>query len=1138
MDFRILGPLEVRDGDRTFGLGGEKQRALLALLLLNANEAVSVDRLIDDLWGERPPQTALKTLQVYVSRLRKTLDEHGDRSHGSGDGALMTRGHGYLLRVEPGELDLDRFRGLVEEGRLALAAGHPEEAARVLRAGLALWRGPPLADFTYEAFAQAAIAQLEELRLGALEDRVDAELAFGRHAQLVGELAELERKNPLRERLRAQLMLALYRGGRQAEALEVYQEFRRALSEQLGLEPGPGLQQLELAILNRDPSLAAHASDGAPSGPEPDPAGQSAPAAHRRGLRLAVSGSALVVAALAAGVLVSSGGGAVPPSAIVADSVGAISPTRGAISAVVPVGSSPSGVAAGEGAVWVTNYNANTVSRIDPATHDVVQTIEAGSTPSGIAVGAGAVWVANNFAGTVSRIDPAVDRVVQSIPVGNGPSGVAVGDGSVWVTNSSDGTLIRIDAVSGTVVKTIGLGGGVTDVAAGLGVVWVSDEANGRLLRVDPQTNQFVQAINVGTGPSAIAIGYGSVWVANSADGTVSRIDPQTNHVRAAIPVGSGPNAIAVGDGAVWVANEYSGSVSRIDPTTDTPARTITVGNSPQGLAVAGGLVWVSAQDSGARHRGGTLTVLQGAHFGSSEPVAPASLASVLTVYMTNDGLTAYKRVGGSDGAQLVPDLATSAPTPTDGGRTYTFRLRSGIRYSNGAPVRPEDFRRAIERNLMLGPTARSASAGSYTYYESVAGATACLARPSRCDLSRGIVTDDAANTVTFHLVNPDPEFPAKLAVWSAVAVPAATPSRDIGTHPLPATGPYEIASDTPYAVTLVRNPYFHEWSHAAQPAGYPDRIVWRTGASPEAAVTAVEHSDADFTLDGAPADRLNVVRTRFASQLQVTPNDVTAQIALNTRAAPFSDPRVRQALNYAIDRAEMARLWGSDSRPTCQMLPPYIPGYQPYCPYTLNPNATGDWSAPDLAKAQALIAASHTRGTPITIWIMPQYLADTARLTPAGRYVVSLLDRLGYPARLKVFAAGDPSFFTFGDSRTRAQAFFGVLAPNYPAASEFLGPQASQSCQSFVPNSTTNPNWLEFCDRRFDATVRSALAAEATRSPTATQLWAKADRRFTDLAPIVSFVTPYVTDFVARRVGDYQYNPQLGVLIDQLWVR
>ena len=333
-----------------------------------------------------------------------------------------------------------------------------------------------------------------------------------------------------------------------------------------------------------------------------------------------------------------------------------------------------------------------------------------------------------------------------------------------------------------------------------------------------------------------------------------------------------------------------------------------------------------------------------------------------------------------------------------------------------------------------------------------------------------------------------------------------------------------------------MRNPYFHEWSHAAQPDGYPDRIVWRIGASTDAAVTAAERHSADYTLDGPPPGRLRELRTRFASQLNVNPNDVTILMGLNTRAAPFNDLRVRQALNYAIDRATLASLLGQASRPTCQLLPPYIAGYQRYCPYTLNPNAAGVWSAPDVTTARALIAASGTRGTPITIWSQPNpYLTD---FTAAGRYLVTLLGWLGYPTRIKTFTNKDAaSFYQLADSRVRAQAFLIIYGPNYPAASEFLGPDWN-SCQSFVPGSPSNPNFQEFCNPRFDAIVRSALAAEAARSPTATQLWAQADRQYTDQAPVVPFVTPSVTDFVSHRVGDYQYNPQLGVLIDQLWVR
>src|SRR5919204_1424076 len=234
MEFRVLGPLEVYEGGRALPVGGARQRALLAILLTRANEVVSTDRLIDELWAEQPPATALNTLHYHVSQLRKTL----------GADRILTRAPGYLVHVEPGELDLERFVSLVAEG-----------SVESLREALALWRGPALADFAYEPFAQAEIARLEELRLAALERRIEADLGLGRDAELVGELDALVREYPLRERPRVQLMLALYRSGRQADALEAYQDARRELLDGLGLEPGRALQELERAILAHDPGL-------------------------------------------------------------------------------------------------------------------------------------------------------------------------------------------------------------------------------------------------------------------------------------------------------------------------------------------------------------------------------------------------------------------------------------------------------------------------------------------------------------------------------------------------------------------------------------------------------------------------------------------------------------------------------------------------------------------------------------------------------------------------------------------------------------------------------------------------------------------------------------------------------------------
>jgi DNA-binding SARP family transcriptional activator len=245
VEFRILGPLEVWHEGRPVHIEGAKERALLAFLLLHAGESVSVDRLIDELWGESPPATARKSVQVRVAGLRRAIT----------GGALLTRGHAYLVRLEPKQLDLHRFEHLLSNGNDALAAGDPSAALTALDGALALWRGPALADFAYESFAQSAIARLEELRAHAIELRIEAQLQLGLHDRVVSELEELVVEHPFRERPRAQLMLALYRDGRQVEALEVFRRTRVEFVDGLGIEPGPALQQLHQAILRQDRSL-------------------------------------------------------------------------------------------------------------------------------------------------------------------------------------------------------------------------------------------------------------------------------------------------------------------------------------------------------------------------------------------------------------------------------------------------------------------------------------------------------------------------------------------------------------------------------------------------------------------------------------------------------------------------------------------------------------------------------------------------------------------------------------------------------------------------------------------------------------------------------------------------------------------
>ena len=394
----------------------------------------------------------------------------------------------------------------------------------------------------------------------------------------------------------------------------------------------------------------------------------------------------------------------------------------------------------------------------------------------------------------------------------------------------------------------------------------------------------------------------------------------------------------------------------------------------------------------------------------------------------------------GSQAIASSPIWPVSLPTPTDGGKTYTFRLRRNVRYSDGRPVKASDFRRGLERSYRIGiPVA---------YFDAVVGAGHCRAARKRCDLSRGIITDDARSTVTFHLVAADPEFLYSLSLYFADPLPAGTPARPVRTRPVPATGPYMIESYRPgHVLRLRRNPHFREWSKAAQPKGYVDRIVVDIGGTPDQAVTDVIHGRADFFSSAqsqAPpsAGLLASLGARYASRIHTTSQQDTVGLFLNTRVPPFDRIDARRAVNYAADRAAAVAAVGGASvaQTTCQILPPNVPGYRPYCPYATI--GSGPWTAPDLTRARALVARSGTRGMKVTVWSWSQ-------LGGVGPFAVRLLRSLGYRATMKTPGKYFSKVF---DSRTKAQIGTIDWASDYPAPGGFF--RVLFTCASFKPHS------------------------------------------------------------------------------------
>jgi len=1143
MDFRILGPLEVLANGRPLALGGAKPRAVLAVLLLHVNETVSVDSLIDALWGESAPNGAVQSVRVHISRLRKVL-ENG-RAEGDPPSVLVTTAGGYELRVGGDNLDLSRFEGLFAEGQRALAEERPERAAELLSQALALWRGPALADLAFEPFAQAEAARLDELRVAAFEDRIEADLALGRHAAVASELEPLITAHPLRERLRRLQMLALYRSGRQAEALEAYRSARQTLVDEIGVEPGTELRELHEAILRQDPALEAPAAAEPPATPpaamEP-PGPEPAPAAERRRTvpaLLVLAGIAVAAALVAVGVL---SGGDESDGTIAENAVGVLDPESGELRSEIPVGGGPGPSAADAESVWVANTLDDTVSRVD-AESGQVATIDVAGEPAGIATGEGFAWVTDATEGTVDQIDPSANRIVGSLEVGNGPRGVAVAFGAVWVLAAVDGEVVRVDLGNGEVTKRIPVGSRPTAIAAGAGSLWITDEAAGAVVRVEPGSGRVSEAIAVGNGPGSVAFGAGAVWVANRIDGTVSRIDPVTDSVTSTVEVGTGPSALAVGEGAVWVANAGSGTVSRLAPDTADVEETIDVGGSPSGLTAASGAVWASVLASTESHRGGALVAAMSAGDLFCDCVDPASydIGNSTVASLAYDGLTAYRRVGGAAGSTLVANLATEIPEPEDDGLTYVFELRPDLRFSDGTEVDPEDFRSSIERMLRIN--ARMSFGASYLF-QGIVGARACSDPSRACDLSDGIEVDPEERTITVHLTEPDADFPQRLALTVASVLPSESPMRFDKQATLPGTGPYRVASFDRDSgrIELVRNEEFAVWSADARPDGFADEIEFRVGSDPEAQLARVLDGEMDLMVASGifggplPPERIARLGVRHADLLHTTALQQAEWMFLNVRRPPFDDVRVRRALNYAVDRRRIVEIAGGSelAQPKCQILTPGLPGYEPYCPYTLDPTAAGIWTAPDIARAQRLVAESGTRGTKVTVWT-----ATEGERVPVARYFVSVLDQLGYRASLRQLPGNfeDRYYPAIADSRTGAQIGQIGWGLDYLTPANFVQP--TLTCEAFVPAAPdANQNPGGFCDPRIDAEIDAALAPSDADPASANATWAAVDRRLVDAAPVVPMFDRRSVTVVSERVQNVQLHPYWGVLLDQLWVQ
>ncbi|MEQ1521396.1 MAG: ABC transporter substrate-binding protein [Aestuariivirga sp.] len=524
-------------------------------------------------------------------------------------------------------------------------------------------------------------------------------------------------------------------------------------------------------------------------------------------------------------------------------------------------------------------------------------------------------------------------------------------------------------------------------------------------------------------------------------------------------------------------------------------------------------------------HRGGTMRIVARSAGGTVDPHINYTLQYWQIYQSLYDGLVGFQKAAGADGFTKVPNIAEAFPEPTNDGKTYVFKIRKGIMFSNGKELGVKDVVASLQRIFKVS----SPTAGGF--YSVIVGADKCLADAKTCTLEGGVVGDEAAGTVTINLTRPDAEIFDKLALPHASILPADSPTEDVGSNPLPGTGAYTISAYDPNkGMTLSRNPHFKVWSEQAQPDGYPDVVQYDFGLTEEAQVTAVQNGEADWMFDEPPADRLAEMGTKNKDQVYVTPLTAWWYVPMNTRLAPFDNVKVRQAVNFAIDRKQLVNLFGGPvlASPVCQVLPPGFPGHEDYCPYTKDPGTK--WSAPDLEKAKQLVEESGTKGQKVTI-----ITEDKAVSKSIGVYLQSVLTELGYDTDVKPISA-NIQFTYIQNTNNKVQMSITQWYQDYPAASDFLN--ILFGCSSFTEGSDSSINIAGFCDKDIDAKMQAALALGVTDPAAANKEWAVIDKLVTDSAPAAALFTPKHLDFVSKRVGNFQFNSQYYFMVTQAWVQ
>ncbi len=535
-------------------------------------------------------------------------------------------------------------------------------------------------------------------------------------------------------------------------------------------------------------------------------------------------------------------------------------------------------------------------------------------------------------------------------------------------------------------------------------------------------------------------------------------------------------------------------------------------------------------ETKGSPHRGGTLRLTADAGAGTADPQINYISEMFQVQVVVYDGLTAFSKHPGDASNVPMADLAEALPPPEDGGLTYTFHLRPGIRFSNGHVLDVNDVVASFQRIFKVN----SPTAGGF--YGGIVGAAACLKDGAHCTLAGGVVGDERAGTVTFHLTHPDAEFFDKLAFAHAYILPADTAPHDLGNTAPPGTGPYRIVSYDPNRQMVVeRNPFFHVWSAEAQPDGYVDRMVYSFGLSDEAETTATINGDFDYMYDNVPLDRYGELGDTVPDQVHINPVYATYYLPLNVHLPPFNNLKARLAVNYAVNRRAMQTFMGGPAVADilCQTVPKGLPGYEPFCPYTKGADfqhPAKQWSAPDLALAKKLVEESGTKGMHVTL-VVPNRAVEIAM----GTDLQNTLRRIGYDADVKPIAFAI-QFTYIQNTNNNVQISINNWYADYAEPSDFL--TALYGCENFHPGSDSSPNVSGFCDPTFQDLIHRAALVSVTDKAAGNKLWAEADRRLAEEAPTVPLFQFRKIELVSKRLGNFYTTNLYHLLFSQAWVK